>query len=553
MKFLNDLIEQARQALVAMPPGNRLIAVGLVIAIAVGLGFLATGTTTGSGEYLFGGRVLDEEELTQAEFAFSKAELREWERVGNRLRVPTKNRDEYLRALAEANALPRDLDWATQEALKNSNLFEPSAQREDRLARADLSDLQTSIEAFPEVRSALVKPAIGKYGLNGTRPVSASVVVTPRGNQSLSIQRIEDIKKMVAAAFPGMKPESVQVTDTNRQPGMAQWLDSDDPIYKAKKQFEVDYESKIQGLLSDYGPLRLAVSVEVDPTLDTNSTTIRYEGTPQTIAERSSTKTNESIKPGPGGVPGVASNAYGNKGMSIDPNRDQTAKLSESTEAADRVVGQEQTKTRKAGLAATKCTVSVGIPRSKIEIAHRRDWLLANPDKKPEDVPQLTAAEREKRENDTRTSIQEAVTTILPPVPAGNNKFPLVNVFYYVEDGMGPKEVAAPAPAALTWLAESWQTLALVGFALAALWMVRSFVRGAPTPDAPEFANAFGIEFPKPPQDELAIDSHTGNDGGPILEISGTELKDQLTDLIDNNPDAAANILRAWIEDEKAA
>ncbi len=550
MKFFNDLYEQARLAFLAMPMGNRVIAIGLVSAVVLSLGFLVQGTSTSSGEYLFGGRALEESEINRAEFAFSQAQLRDWERVGNRLRVPSKNKDEYLRALSDANALPRELDWATQEAIKNFNVFEPNAQREDRLEFATRQNLQHAIESFSEVKSALVQVAVGKQGLRGAQPVSASVIVTPHASQTLSPQREDAIRNLVAASYPGLQADKVVVTDTNRQPGSANWIDSDDPYYRAKKQFEIDYHETLQSLLQPYGPLRLAVSVDVDPTLQSNSSILKYQGNPLTIAERATQKQSENVRPGPGGVPGVASNAYGNKGTSINPDRDQTSKTTETVEAADRVLGQEQTTVKSVGLTPKKIAVAIGVPESYIETIYRRDWLMQNPTKKPEEIPQLSAADRERLQANTTNTIQQTVSGILPPVPAGNDKFPLVNVFYYLDSPATNVETVAAMPGAMKWLSEYWQTLLLAGFALVSLLMIRSFVKSSPPTSSPEFENGFGLVLPELPKDELQIVG-VAEDGTPIMEISGSNLKDQLSELIDNNPDAAANILRAWIEDDK--
>ena len=536
-----------------MPPGNRVIAGALGLAIIIGMGLLVNSGSTSSGEYLFGGRALSEEEIDRAEFAFSNAELRDWKRDGNRLRIPSTAKDQYLRALSEASALPRQLDWATQEAINNFSPFEHNGQREDRLAMAERQVLQQSIESFPEIKAAYVKPAIGPRGLGGQKIVSALVVVTPRGSQSISPQRADTIKKMVAAAFPGLQSEQVVVTDTNGQVDSNGWVDSDDPHYRAVKRVEKDFETDIYHLLDAYGPIRLAVKATVDPTIDVNSTTTRYEGTPQTVSERSTIKTSENVRPLPGGVPGVASNAYGNKATSISGEQKQTSKTNETKEAADRVVGQEQTKTRKLGMSIERVWVSVGIPQSYYDRAYGREWQMKNPDKPASEITPMSPADREKLKNDTHISIELAVAAILPPMLAGDDRSKPVHVWDYLDLPEAESVEAAASPAALNWLAESWQTLAMIGVALLALWMARSIAKGVPAPAAPDFAAGFGLKIPEMPKDELSISVDGSPTEGPKLDISGGELQVQLSDLIENNPDAAANILRAWIEDEKAA
>jgi flagellar M-ring protein FliF len=555
MNFFNDLIAQGRATLLAMPVGNRIIAVGLLGAIFVGLGILLRQESTGGGEYLFGGTALTEDELTRAEFAFSKAELRLWHREGNRLRVPVKEKDRYLRALAEDNAMPRKIDWATEQILNSTNVFEPNQQRESRLHFAEIKDLERSIEAFPEVRTAYLKPAIGRHGLNGTKTESASVIIIPEGSQVLSEARKATIRRLVAAAYPGMDQTKVQVTDTNAPAdGGGEFIEGSSPFYIAKRRYENEYEQKLYNLLSVYGPIRVAVTAEVDRTMEEKSSSINYQGTPVTLLERNNTKTNESVRPGSGGVPGVASNAYGNKPNSVVPEQNATSKSNDTQEAVDRVVGQEKVDKLLTGFPLKSIRASISIPTSHYELVHRQEWIASNPEKNAKDVPSMSPAERETLKNKVEKKIQQQVAGILPAHSAGDDRFPNVTVVDYIDPPQTEKSEATAGSSAVSWLASSWESLAMVGLAVVALLMVRSFGKSPSPADAPDFAEGFGIKLPEIPKDELALSpQNTEAEGDPKLDVTGENLKDQLTTLIDTNPDAAANILRMWIESDQAA
>jgi flagellar biosynthesis/type III secretory pathway M-ring protein FliF/YscJ len=85
----------------------------------------------------------------------------------------------------------------------------------------------------------------------------------------------------------------------------------------------------------------------------------------------------------------------------------------------------------------------------------------------------------------------------------------------------------------------------MIGLAVVALLMVRGVSKigsGAPRPD---FEEGFGLELPKPPQDEFAEDD---GEGGPKLTITGQHLKQELTQLVGSNPEAAANVIRKWLD-----
>ena len=77
-------------------------------------------------------------------------------------------------------------------------------------------------------------------------------------------------------------------------------------------------------------------------------------------------------------------------------------------------------------------------------------------------------------------------------------------------------------------------------------------LRGAlktPTPPKTDFSEGFGLQVPQPPVDELAIDEQEMESPLPIMEATGTTIKDDLNSIVETNPDAAANVLRSWLSD----
>ena len=116
-----------------------------------------------------------------------------------------------------------------------------------------------------------------------------------------------------------------------------------------------------------------------------------------------------------------------------------------------------------------------------------------------------------------------------------------------------PRAPAAPptlATAAGTWLADNWQTLAVIGVGLISLLMLRSMVRSptraAPTAPAPAAQPSQPrLTVHEPPSDE--------EDSEPVkllksrFSMTGPDLKAELREIVKENPDAAATILRSWI------
>ncbi len=131
---------------------------------------------------------------------------------------------------------------------------------------------------------------------------------------------------------------------------------------------------------------------------------------------------------------------------------------------------------------------------------------------------------------------------LLPEVAAGADRFPLVEVWDYTDF----PEPAAPEPEtaklALTWLADSWQTLALIGLAVVALLVARSAAKSGGDSAPPAFAEGFGLEIPAPPPElnETADDRER-------MTITGGSLQEELLTLVEGNPEVAANVIRGWV------
>src|SRR5262249_48139042 len=116
-----------------------------------------------------------------------------------------------------------------------------------------------------------------------------------------------------------------------------------------------------------------------------------------------------------------------------------------------------------------------------------------------------------------------------------------------------PKPPVAPptlAQSSTTWLADNWQTLALIAVGLGSLLMLRSMVRSLPLAAASSPAAAH-----QPAQPRLAVHDPGDEDveQEPVkalrarFQSTGPDLKVELRDIVKDNPDAAATILRAWI------
>lgn len=543
--MLQKVIEQFRQVFGSMPMPSRIIAGLLVVAIALSLGFLVRTGGEPNTEYLLGGRLLDQRDLDAAEVAFGTAGLTGWSREGRRIKIPTQQRSEFLAALEQATSLPISLRTSVQSAIEQSSPFESSAQRLSREMHAKEIDLGNKIAAFPDVRWASVEYDRGeRLGLSRDRPQSASVFVQPDGADPLTRARVQMIKEMIRGSFAGMSQEDVVVIDTNAStaPGLA---DEDDPLLRKRREAEASFENKIRAQLAGYGPIRVAAYAEIDPTLGTEKAILKYGDQPTTLSESSRRRETESSRPMQGGTPGATPNTLSsNRPAKLGENM-QVSRSKDDERTSEKVTGQEYETSRVAALQVKRVRVSIGLPRSYFEKVWPQEYLQANPGTSLEEIPAMQTADLQKLRDQTKLSIQAAITPMLPDVAAGEDRYPLVEVWDYPDLPVPQVATASTGSVAAAWLADSWQTIALVLLAVVALFVARSAISSIGGDAEPtDFREGFGLELPPPPAVPEEEDSEAAS-----MEITGGTLKDELVSLVEKNPEVAANVIRGWVAD----
>ena len=147
--------------------------------------------------------------------------------------------------------------------------------------------------------------------------------------------------------------------------------------------------------------------------------------------------------------------------------------------------------------------------------------------------------------------IQENVANLLPPEMTNvADKSSLVTVTVSRDIKPDPLPEPSMASGVVAWLSENWGTVGLIVLAFASLGMLRSMIRTT------------SVEPQSRPQSQPSLTMETaGVLGGESGESEtskaqrrlanfakgGASLRDELSDLVKEDPDAAANILRTWI------
>ncbi len=551
MDFVNQAYSQLIELLRSMSAGTRVATGLLLVLVVVSVTYLFQYQVAGGDEFLLGGRPFTQSEMTAIEAAFAKAGLGKSQVLGSQIRIPRGQKDLYLAALAEGNALPADFYKHLDEAINADSPWASSKSLEMRRWNAKQKELSLIIRRMKGIESATVQyDEETKRGLVQQKQKTAMVAVQSK-NGLLEDDQVKAIRNVVASAYAGLDRRHITITDLNGATfGGAVGPDGvseEESIYAAHKlRYEREWQRKISQQLAYIPGVIVGVNAELNPETLRSQQTIKYDPKPVTVATRETSKEATSRAPQLAGRPGAQANGVGNQPVAL---QQATASGPESVTTETKsdvqnVPGHDTTVVEVARLIPKKVTASIDIPASYYaDVWRKRNPQPADKPAKPPDGAELATIEAEIKQR-----LKETVRNLLPDVDKGTNPYPHIVVETYTDL---PRTAAAPptlAANAGSWLAENWQTLALVGVGLISLLMLRSMVR-APAGSAHAAATS------QPAQPRLAVHEPAGDDDEPEpvralktrFTMTGPDLKAELQDIVKENPDAAANILRSWI------
>ncbi|MBM3998530.1 MAG: hypothetical protein FJ297_03130 [Planctomycetes bacterium] len=581
MEFVVKAYSQLADLVRSMTPAARLTTIALLATVGISAGFLFRYANPIPDDFLFGGRPLADREIARLEAAFSKAGLNEWETSGNRIRVPRSKRFNYIAAAADENSLPDDFDSILESTIKASSPFEPKELRDMRMRFALQMEVAQVISAMKGIDRATVKFNEERAGgfQRGTKK-TAMVAASAEGNDLLTREQVESIRRTVAMTF-GVAPEFVVVNDLHgpSYPGSGPngAPTSEDNIYAAnKRMFETYYQDKIANSLTMIPGVVVGVNVELDTRLNQTTQTTTFNQ-PQTVRSSSTNSKNTSRADDPGGRAGAVPNGgLGNRAEEVAaaPSASGSESTSsETSEDSESVVGREVTDIVQAGLTPTNVTATIQVPRSY----YLTIWRERNPPKDGQPVAEPDTAELARLETEESERIKESVQNLIPRLAMGKDPYPRVYVGTFVDTKLPDPAPPSLAARAVGWMTENWRTLALFAMAAFGVVMLRSFVRTAPAaservPDAlaaaldrPDEGNAsHRASGPTDGSNAAAEPGRARTSGEPqpapaglqassLLKRkssrSGPSLRDELAELVREDPEAAATILSNWIGD----
>jgi flagellar M-ring protein FliF len=315
----------------------------------------------------------------------------------------------------------------------------------------------------------------------------------------------------------------------------------------AKQHFEKLWTDKVRDALSYVPGVVVAANVELDPELRRTQRSTKFN--PKGFTRRSvdRTKSSTSSAPTPQGRPGVE--AQSNSVMTPGSvSREAAQSQTEETESvAEKITDRDDYISDKAPLIPERVTVTVSIPSNYyLDI-----WRQRNPPAGGQPAPEPAQADLTGIEDEEKQKVEDIVVSLLPvPKEDLEDPYPRVRVTTYQSMPMAEAPAPAMTAKAITWLGDNWSKLGLALVGLFGLLMLRSMIRSVPvqpTADPQATTPALRVVQTEDSEQRAAEPEPEEKVLRGAFDDAGPNLREELTEMVRGNPDAAATILKNWI------
>ncbi len=315
--------------------------------------------------------------------------------------------------------------------------------------------------------------------------------------------------------------------------------------YPTRVKYERYVRDQIAANLAHIPGVNVQVSATLDATIERSRRLVKPEtpGVAYRVMEESDKSSQQRAANG-GRVGQVAQGPQRTGAQPVEDSKDLTTTNITKTQE-ESIVGQSEESTIDASLTPKEVWASVAVPKAYVLDVYKQQEELAT-GKVPDKIDPLKV---EAVQGKILESVQQIVQPLLPQLAAGRDDMSQVKVVFV--DSVKPAELPAPSlPSnAFAWTTQNASSLGMAGLAIFSLLMLRSIVRGGGGSPSP-IAGA---------QPVLRLETGEGADGESgggdedaanrqrLKLRKGESLKDDLTSMVRDDPDAAAAILRSWI------
>lgn len=553
MDFVNRAAAQFSELFRSMTVSARITAALLLLVVVISVGYLFKTGSSGPDSYLLGGHPFSAAELPQVQGALAKAGLKDFQVEGNLIRIPRNEQATYIAALADASLLPSSFGDRFMSIVERQSPFSSKYQNEQVLKHARNAMLAHSISRMDGIQSADVFTDVtDKRGLRPEQIASASVNVHTIGNQPLTAKQAQAVRSLVAGAITTLSRDKVTVIDgsTGRtfsgEAGDGGLGSTEDAYLSRKLEYEERIQSDITSLLSYVRGIQVSVNVDLNKERSRKEESQKFD--PKPVAIRSSTDESQvsTETTASAGRPGFEAQQP-NRGAQLSGGGrgSMQRETRERTDTAS-LTSTDITRADFVGLTPERVSVSVVVPTTYYESI----WRQMNPTAEGQEPRQPTEADLAPIEELETQKIRALVFNKLPRTTASTAE-ELVAVRSFRPIPLAPEPGPGTATVAMNWLADSWSTLGMILLAAFSLVTLRSLARApilssAPSPppasSAPAAPMIAGSITPSESSDATAAKSRLRR-----RVSTGPTLRDDLVEIVREDPDAAANILKGWI------
>jgi flagellar biosynthesis/type III secretory pathway M-ring protein FliF/YscJ len=366
---------------------------------------------------------------------------------------------------------------------------------------------------------------------------------------------LENIRETATAYFAGLSKENVSVIDigashTSQANSLSNSIGH--PVLSLKAKWEEYYHQKVSELLNDYENVKIGVTVTFDP-----QTTKLVQGeaqqidSPQTEIRSTTWRRLEVRSPEDSDLSNEVSEVREtqsslNRPQSIVTRTEETEETklvrSESVTVDDRIKR----------ILPSSVSINVGIPESHYLRIHEWRWHLANRDR-PEKLAWTPPDEhemeliRQQANEEVRAAISNIPDT---PTSANSAQQPAINVYAYTDVPIGQGTPLDWMQRAEIWISDSWKSVVLLSLTIICLGVMFAWMR-SPTPssdtvlDTVSEMDASAEALYEPMQSDQ--DSPKGQGCSSTSEPE--QVKEDLSSLVRENPEAAKKLLKSWLGD----
>ncbi len=500
--------------------------VALVLAlIVISAAYLLNVGISGDRVYLFGDVSVPPHQIISMQAAFAKAGLNEATIEGERIRVPRGQQSQYLGALADAEALPRNFGDTLRKMLESNSPFSSKKQQEEKMKFAMQEELSQLVSRMNGVEWATVMYDVQPPSFpHNKREVRPCVTVKSRGSTALTPEQVQRIRHVVGPPI-GAAPQEVTLVDVQGATYPAGTAEnSQTPGYElyasTQHEYERLYKEKIQTALSFVSGAVVTVNVELHAEVEDSAQLVKIDA---------KTKLNDSSQ----------EQDHPHAPAKLEKIRRFELGSANSPAAIDLkdANGYETRHIKRAGLTPKRVTVSVAVPRNYFE----QQWQLRSNNR---EIRKPESAEIAKMEDEIRGDLKQHVLQVLPT--SENEQSQLNSVTVTVFSTAPPPEIAqlTHTEQIVNWLEDHSALVVAAVSCLLGLLMLRSIVHSATriNPHEPEPSNRHEIDEPhEVPRSPV----YSRTRSRPSLQASTSH--DELSEIVRDNPNAAASVLRSWI------